>query len=207
MPRDTKTSKKLAAEPSHTLTLFAADSLVRTSQVRELGAGSPANDPDSGSSTGEFSKSSDPDSPSSRTSHPAKSSGSRKSKRTSRHSDTLPAPSRFLPPTLEPRTFVDASSLLPTLTAKANLLAPSMQKWAAHRRLLPTLTSSSYGTNQGGAAGRTGEVRPSLNTLAGGPLNPQWCEWFMGFPANWTDVEDERSETPSSPNVPKSSAA
>lgn len=30
----------------------------------------------------------------------------------------------------------------------------------------PTPTASSYGTNQGGGAGRTGKVRPSLNTLA-----------------------------------------
>jgi hypothetical protein len=31
--------------------------------------------------------------------------------------------------------------------------------------LLPILTAQSYGTNQGGAAGRTGKVRPSLDTL------------------------------------------
>lgn len=32
--------------------------------------------------------------------------------------------------------------------------------------LLPTLTGNSYGTNQGGAAGRVGKVRPSLQTMA-----------------------------------------
>ncbi len=32
--------------------------------------------------------------------------------------------------------------------------------------LLPTPSASSYGTNQGGAAGRTGRVRPSLETMA-----------------------------------------
>ena len=32
--------------------------------------------------------------------------------------------------------------------------------------LLPTLTASSYGTNKGGAAGRSGPVRPSLQTMA-----------------------------------------
>jgi hypothetical protein len=38
-----------------------------------------------------------------------------------------------------------ASSLLPTLTETANLLAPSMQKWPGHRRLIPTLMASRDG--------------------------------------------------------------
>lgn len=118
-------------------------------------------------------------------------------------SATVRAPSRFLPPRSAPGICADESSLWPTLTAKANLLAPSMQKWAAHRRLLPTLTAQSYGTNRGGSAGRSGPVRPSLNTLAGGSLSPTWCEWFMGFPEGWTDVDGRRSETPSFRNVQK----
>jgi hypothetical protein len=64
------------------------------------------------------------------------------------------------------RTSEHACSSLPTLMSKANLLSPSMQKWPAHRRLLPTLTAQSYGTNRGGAAGRTGKVRESLQTIA-----------------------------------------
>lgn len=31
-------------------------------------------------------------------------------------------------------------------------------------------------------------------TLLGGPSNPTWVEWLMGFPEGWTDVGD--SETP-----------
>jgi hypothetical protein len=38
--------------------------------------------------------------------------------------------------------------------------------------LLPTLTAQSYGTNQGGAAGRVGKVRPSLDTMARQGLLP-----------------------------------
>lgn len=38
--------------------------------------------------------------------------------------------------------------------------------------LLPTLTASAYGTNQGGAAGRVGKVRPSLQTMAAKGLLP-----------------------------------
>ena len=96
---------------------------------------------------------------------------------------------------------------------------------------LPTPTAQDYGTNKGGAAGRTGKARPSLVTMArqnrwptmtctdasgkprpprrktlkgsgkitggqkpglletiGGPLNPAWVEWLMGYPTGWTDA-------------------
>lgn len=63
--------------------------------------------------------------------------------------------------TLALPTYVSGSSSLPTPTAKANMLAPSMQKWPAHRNLM------------------TGH----------GQLNPMWVEWLMGFPIGWTDCE------------------
>lgn len=88
------------------------------------------------------------------------------------------------------RTVEAESSLLPTLTETGSLLAPSMQKWPAHRRL-PTLTAQPYGSNRGGAAGRTGPARPSLQGVMGGRLNPDWCLWFMGFPKGWLDALDE----------------
>jgi hypothetical protein len=111
----------------------------------------------------------------------------------------------------ELRTSAPACSLLPTLTKSGNMLAPSMQKWPAHRnllptlmkshpeglrdrkgyKLLPTLTAQSYGTNQGGSAGRTGPVRKSLAGLAEAALNPAWAEWYMGFPAGWTLLASE----------------
>ncbi|WP_242482361.1 hypothetical protein [Thiocystis violacea] len=75
-------------------------------------------------------------------------------------------------------------------------------------RLLPTLTASDYGSCQGGSAGRAGQRnRPSLATLikrnaltlansadplrdqlrsTGGALNPEWTEWFMGWPIGAT---------------------
>lgn len=121
--------------------------------------------------------------------------------------------------------------------------------------LLPTPTAQSYGSNRGGANGRTGKVRHSLQTMAaqnlwptptvngnynrkgasktsgdglatavrnwptpraspaenrqykpspsqlagthgkslaaevGGPLNPTWVEWLMGFPLEWTALK------------------
>ena len=28
----------------------------------------------------------------------------------------------------------------------------------------------------------------NLNDQIGGQLNPTWCEWLMGFPPGWTDL-------------------
>lgn len=99
---------------------------------------------------------------------------------------------------------------LPTPTAKANMLAPSMQKWAAHRNLWPTPTAV---TDTGGAAmckwGGSG-ARAKLRKMVtpqelNGSLNPMWVEWLMGFPLGWTDLG--ASATPSSLKSPSSSAA
>lgn len=52
-------------------------------------------------------------------------------------------------------------------------------------RLWPTPVSDDTGHRrakyaQGGTA---------LSTATGGPLNPMWVEWLMGFPLGWTDCE------------------
>jgi hypothetical protein len=66
--------------------------------------------------------------------------------------------------------------LLPTLTTARNLLSPAMKKWPAHERMLPAW----------------GPVRLSLRGLTGGgSLSPTWCEWFMGFPEDWTALDAE----------------
>ena len=44
----------------------------------------------------------------------------------------------------------------------------------------PTLTAQD-GKNNGGPS-QLKRNTPPLNAIAGGPLNPAWCEWFMGFP-------------------------
>jgi hypothetical protein len=36
------------------------------------------------------------------------------------------------------------------------------------------------------ANSRTG---PRLGEVLGGPPNPEWVEWLMGFPVGWTDLE------------------
>ena len=63
------------------------------------------------------------------------------------------------------------SSLLPTLTGGKNMASPSMQRYPANKRAAELF----------GQAGTRG------------PLNPTWLEWFMGFPAGWT--ESGSSET------------
>ncbi|MCH2137419.1 MAG: hypothetical protein MK101_12735 [Phycisphaerales bacterium] len=98
---------------------------------------------------------------------------------------------------------------LPTLTVKGNYNTKEASPksgdglaTALKRRKHPTLTANAYGSNRGGAAGRTGEVRHSLQTLtssdakggaghasSGGPLNPEWCAHFMGWPVGWTGLE------------------
>lgn len=91
------------------------------------------------------------------------------------------------------------------------LLASTRGTLAKGSGLLPTLTAQSYGNNRGGAAGRTGKVRHSLESLARhgllptltasrrsglqshgrnaflGTLNPAWACWYMGFPPEWED--------------------
>lgn len=78
--------------------------------------------------------------------------------------------------------------LWPTPTTTGNECSPSMQKWPAHRRMLaalPTPTAKLYGYNRGGAAGRVGKKRPSLETMIGG-VNIALREWMMGWPIGWT---------------------
>jgi hypothetical protein len=53
---------------------------------------------------------------------------------------------------------------------------------------------------------RYGASLPELALhLWGGRLNPEWAEWYMGFPLKWTELD--ASEMPSSRNAHKSSPA
>lgn len=79
--------------------------------------------------------------------------------------------------------------------------------------LWPTPTASTYGSNQGGANGRTGKVRLSLEALNksdGQVLNPNWVECLMGFPAGWTRTggppDKENSNTTTSRRAPSRKA-
>ncbi|SDM90980.1 hypothetical protein SAMN04488074_12921 [Lentzea albidocapillata subsp. violacea] len=50
----------------------------------------------------------------------------------------------------------------------------------------------------------TSRTAVDLGDAVGGPPNPTWIEWLMGFPTGWTDVA--HSETPSSPPSQSTSA-
>jgi hypothetical protein len=73
--------------------------------------------------------------------------------------------------------------------------------------LLPTLTTRD---EKGPGPANKHKGGKDLPHTLGGHLNPDWCLWFMGFPAGWLDVDDApafaRSATQSSPPALKSSA-
>src|SRR5713226_8446434 len=62
-----------------------------------------------------------------------------------------------------------------------SLLSPTPKARSGKRsstaRLLPTLTASRW----------SGLQSHGVNVMLG-PLSPEWCEWFMGFPIGWTEL-------------------
>jgi len=103
------------------------------------------------------------------------------------------------------------AKMWPTATSKGNYNKAGLSKnsgngLATAAILYPTPAATSYGTNQGGAAGRVGPVRPSLEvwarflqdqretgqesqTSSTRRLNPAFVCWLMGFPWWWTRAE------------------
>ena len=54
---------------------------------------------------------------------------------------------------------------------------------------LPTLTKRDWRSGKGKTQTERGRTTgPSMAEVANGPLNPTWCEWFMGFPRGWTEL-------------------
>lgn len=96
----------------------------------------------------------------------------------------------YLRQTLVHTICVSASgSLLPTLTVNGNNNRPYPGKKSGYGlataiALLPTLTT--IGLNGGSNSRRATAKRGDPPTHIG-PLNPAWCEWFMGFPIGWTE--------------------
>ena len=78
--------------------------------------------------------------------------------------------------------------LVPTLRANKWGVEDSHGDVSAWESLLLTATARLYGTNRGGAAGRVGPERPSLEKLVGG-INLPLREWIMGWPIGWTALE------------------
>ena len=102
-----------------------------------------------------------------------RATGSPTSGRGWRDSATRAYRSRLLQATQALRIEDDESSLSPTLTTARNFLSPYMLRWKAHRafrRLLPTLTSQTYGSTNNGTRDGSAEYKtkgkPSLETMA-----------------------------------------
>ena len=86
-----------------------------------------------------------------------------------------------------------SGSMLPTPTAVANMLAPSMQKWRSHRNLWATPKGRDWkGQSQRGIHAPM-DALPNMDRgdgkPVGGKLNPTWVEWLMGWPLGWTDCD------------------
>ena len=83
--------------------------------------------------------------------------------------------------------------LLPTLEAsntKAIALRSAGRSPRNWLKPLPTLTKRDWRSGKGKTQTERGRTTgPSMAEVANGPLNPTWCEWFMGFPRGWTELQ------------------
>jgi hypothetical protein len=82
--------------------------------------------------------------------------------------------------------------LVPGNFATAFLSLPIPLRWT-------TLTASRRGQCANGRKRITGggcrTIEEDLASIGDrGPTNPTWCEWLMGFPVGWTDLEDSGTQ-------------
>lgn len=88
-------------------------------------------------------------------------------------------------------TLVGVCRMLPTLSAadvKGRSGAGHIERHGMKRlsdALLPTLTASMVTVADMEQAAHHSSSRPEYRS-GGGRLNPEWCEWFMGWPMGWT---------------------
>jgi len=97
------------------------------------------------------------------------------------------------------RNLRTAVALFPTPTATNTKAVHSRTGGRPPRSYLKTPTSAPF--SHGGSGG---ELHKQV-AKSGGPLNPAWVEWLMGFPIGWTGLP--RSATPSSRRSPVGSPA
>jgi hypothetical protein len=63
---------------------------------------------------------------------------------------------------------------------RGTTLAGAVNRWP-----MPTCHDAK---NNGGPS-QQDRNSPPLNSVVGGPLNPPWVEWLMGWPIGWTALE------------------
>jgi hypothetical protein len=172
---------------TRTLTLFAADSLVRISAPPAGGEASTERGPGFGGTSPESSTSCGRHGSLSKTSRAAPRNGSLPSAAISSALAIERVPSHYLPSTSE----------RPTVASACSWSVPTRHIDRAGTGLLPTPTVEGN-RNRSGLSPKSGD---GLQTVLGGPLSPLFVEWLMGFPIGWTDCAP--SETLLSRNARK----
>jgi len=95
-------------------------------------------------------------------------------------------------PMSERPTAGNESGYWPTPTVNGNYnrkgaSAASGDGLATAVKMLPTPTR--HNAQEGAFPAEFTRNTPTLATHAGGPLNPTWVEWLMGWPLNWSSLE------------------
>ena len=67
-------------------------------------------------------------------------------------------------------------------------IGPGGEPVDTHTQRAPTMTKNS--AKNTGSKSQHERNTPPLEAVLGGSLNPEWCEWFQGFPIGWTDLQD-----------------
>lgn len=100
----------------------------------------------------------------------------------------------FLPRTVKSATAAEshgaklARSIMQNVIASGRIQKMSGSNWRKKLGgLLPTLTCQDAKNNGGPAQYRRNTL--PLNALFGGRLNPEYCDWFMGWPIGWSGLE------------------
>lgn len=98
-------------------------------------------------------------------------------------------------PTLERPISATESGLWPTPTVHGNHNMPGSSKsagWGLSSavKMWPTVCARDYRHPGKSRLERTGsKAGDVLPQAVGGPLNPTWVEWLMGWPSGWTDLK------------------
>lgn len=172
-----------------------ADSLARTSASQEKATGLTANDPACGRKWRGSLARYDHDSRSWKTAQHSLLGDSDEFSETWPRWGTTRDGELYLLPMQALCTGENESGLLPTLTVCGNYNRKGASKTsgdglATALAKLPTLCARDYRSPGRSRMERTGGTHGEcLPQVIGGPLNPTWCEWFMGFPLGWTELQ------------------
>lgn len=100
----------------------------------------------------------------------------------------------YQPQSLEPHTLEKDGSFLPTPMARD--WKDSGTEPSAQRRKSPSLPdiarrwTTPCADDIGHRQKKYSQGGTALSMQAGGKLNPQWVEWLMGYPTEWTELKD-----------------